>query len=525
MTQWEVPKRAELIRSICEAQLAQLSELLSIQMGMYFPKERWNDLALGIKTAANEFGFMDTESFIQWLVSSSTLTKDQIETLAGHFTIGETYFFREKKSLELLQTQILPDLIRSRQGADQRLRIWSAGCCTGEEPYSIAILLDQLIPDIKNWQITLVATDINPGFLEKASEGIYSEWSFRETPSHMKERYFKRKARGHFEILSRVKRIVKFSYLNLAVDVYPSLLNDIHTMDVIFCRNVLMYFAPHRVNQVIQNLYLSLTEGGWLVVSPSETSHTLFSQFVTVNFPGVFLYQKPSHQPQKADVFSHKPEPEAKDLFQPPLNSSASPVQQMPLIQECNLSDPLEPHEQMMTEPQPTEYLEALALYEQTRYAEVVDKLVSWLSLSDAERKEMDLSGKASYLLARAYANQGKLVEALESCQTAIRTDRLNQGFYYLCATILQEQGQMEKAIGALKRALYLAPDFVLAHFALGNLCLQQSRFKESNRHLRNALLLLRKYPPEGVVPESEGITAGKLVEMISAMTERAESA
>jgi len=83
----------------------------------------------------------------------------------------------------------------------------------------------------------------------------------------------------------------------------------------------------------------------------------------------------------------------------------------------------------------------------------------------------------------------------------------------------------MEKAIGALKRALYLAPDLVLAHFALGNLCLQQSHFKESNRHLRNALLLLRKYPPEGVVPESEGITAGKLVEMITAMTERTESA
>src|SRR5438034_9662174 len=100
----------------------------------------------------------------------------------------------------------------------------------------------------------------------------------------------------------------------------------------------------------------------------------------------------------------------------------------------------LDPHEQMMTEPQPTEYLEALALYEQTRYGEVVDKLVSWLPLSDADRKEMDLSGKASYLLARAYANQGKLVEALESCQTAIRADRLNHVFYYLCATILQEQ-------------------------------------------------------------------------------------
>lgn len=287
-------------------------------MGLRFPKERWRDLERGIRSAAPEFGFKDTPSCIHWLLSAP-LTKSQIEILASHLTIGETYFFRDKKVFEILEQHILPEFLRLRQASEKRLRIWSAGCCTGEEPYSIAILLSQIIPEWKDWNITILATDINPCFFQKASGGVYNEWSFRETPLWIKERYFERREDGCFEILPFIRKMVTFSYLNLAEDTYPSPFNNTNAMDLIFCRNVLMYFDTEHEKNVIQNLYRSLVEGGWLIVSPSETSHLLFSQFVTVNFPEVVIYKKDDHRPQTVEVPSGHLTQDPEVSFQPSL--------------------------------------------------------------------------------------------------------------------------------------------------------------------------------------------------------------
>jgi len=504
---------------ISEDLLSQVNQKLTAEMGLYFPKERWGDLARGIAAAASEFDFQNIESFFRWLVVSE-LTRNQIKTLASHLTVGETYFFRESKSLEILEEHILPELIRSRRGIDQRLRIWSAGCCTGEEPYTIAILLDRLLPDIKDWQVTITATDINPSFLKKASDGVYSEWSFRETPSRIKERYFKNRKRDQFEVFPNIKRMVTFSYLNLAEDAHPSPLSNTGAMDVILCRNVLMYFGANQVNRAIQNFYKSLVEGGWLAVSPSEISSTLFSQFVSVSFPGAYLYKKDSARRRKVEAHPYEAG-EASDSLQLPLNGFAPSAPAVPLSKASEITVP---SETATEQPQSTPYLEALALYEQARYRDVVDQLLAWLSRHQAGSSGEGPSAKAIALLARAYANQGLLVEALEWCGKAIAADKLDPGCHYLSATILQEQGQVEEAIKALKRALYLDHEFVPAHFALANLWLHKKNFVESGKHFRNALSLLRNYPQEAILPGSEGITAGKLAEIISSMAEGTKS-
>src|SRR5258708_24852169 len=164
---------------IPETLLSLFSRFVEKETGLHFPKDRWADLERGILAAAHEFGSQSAESCILKLMASP-LTKEQIETLAASLTVGETYFFRDKKVFEVLETDILPGLIQSRRGGEQRLRIWSAGCCTGEEPYSLAMLLTRMLPDIADWRITIVATDINARFLRKASEGIYGQWSLRE---------------------------------------------------------------------------------------------------------------------------------------------------------------------------------------------------------------------------------------------------------------------------------------------------------------------------------------------------------
>jgi chemotaxis protein methyltransferase CheR len=348
--------------SIAPTLLGQISEYITDQIGLYFPKERWPDLARALEVAARECGFQNIESFSTWLLSSS-LTKSQIELLARHLTVGETYFFREKSSFEILERQILPALIQSRRASQRYLRIWTAGCCTGEEPYSVAILISMLIPDLKDWNVTILATDINPQFLEIAARGIYRHWSFRTTPASIKERFFKKQADGRFELRPDVRKMVTFAYLNLAEDLYPSYRNNTYAMDIIFCRNVLMYFAPQQAKRVVQNLHRSLGDSGWLIGSPSETSDDLFAAFTRVSFPGAILYRKASARSQAEEVF-------------PDMRAGGGSDTSYPTADVVAPSEPETIEERTTAQPRPTSFAEALKLYEQGHYTEVIDAMI-----------------------------------------------------------------------------------------------------------------------------------------------------
>src|SRR3989338_1334881 len=162
-----------MISQISDTILSQFSEFIVSIMGLHFPESKWSDLKRGIKSASNEFGYKNPLEFVSWLMSAK-LTRTHIEILSSHLTVCETYFFRNKKNFEILEEQILPEMIDSRKDV-RYLRIWSAGCSSGEEAYSIAILLKKIISDINDWKITILATDINPHFLKKGLAGIRSE--------------------------------------------------------------------------------------------------------------------------------------------------------------------------------------------------------------------------------------------------------------------------------------------------------------------------------------------------------------
>jgi len=478
-----------MTRGLSDQWLSQLSKSIADQAGLYFPPERWSDLERGIQSAAPLLGCRDAASCAQLLLSEP-LKKEQIEILATALTVGETYFFREKRSFEILSEQILPELIRARQGSDRRLRIWSAGCCTGEEPYSIAILLDRILPDLRQWHVTILATDVNPNFLKKASIGVFSEWSFRNPPTWLKDNYFRQVDKNHFEILPRIKERVTFAYLNLAEDIYPSLTNNTNAMDLIFCRNVLMYFAAETVKKAAHNFHRSLVDKGWLLISPTELSSELFPQFSSVHFEGAILYQK---------------------------GEKVSPVPVIPLPQPVldfipPLPEPIPVLEAKMERPQPTLYERALTLLEGGDATQAIEKLEE-----DFARTS---SAESAALLARTYANLGELAEARSWVEKAIGANKLHAGWHYLRAIILQEQGADEEGSAALKRALYLDSDFVLAHFALGNLALRQGHSKEAHKHFLNVLELLADYQPDEMLPQSDGLVGGRLKEMvISAMS------
>lgn len=483
--------------------LSRFSRFLAGQMGLHFPPERASDLQRGIRSAAREFGYEDADDCIQWLLSAP-LTRSQIEILAGHLTVGETYFFREPRTFEIFEEHLLPELVRSRRGGEQRLRIWSAACCSGEEPYSIAISVRKVLPDFSDWNVAILGSDINPRFLHKASQGVFSEWSFRNTPPSLKEKYFEKAGSGRWEILPEIKRMVDLSHINLAEDVYPSLLNETNAVDILFCRNVLIYFAPEQVSKVIANFHRCLVEGGWLVLSPSETSHVLFPQFVPVNFDGAILYQKDSTRTRPVDRRTPQLE-EATPLF-------------FPTTAECvSQTAPLGEQAGEVSETKSSAYDEAFAHYEQGRHAETVAALEALFSSPPMEPR-------ARVLMARTLADQGKLAESLGWCDQAIAADKSNPAAHYLRASVLHEQGNLNESVQSFERALYLDSDFVLAHFALGNLARNEGKFREADKHFALALALTRERPQAEVLPESEGITAGRLAEIIAGLIDTESS-
>jgi chemotaxis protein methyltransferase CheR len=468
---------------VADALWPRLSEWVAAQIGLNFPPERRSDLERGLVAAAAEFGFADTVSCAEWLLSTP-LTRPQLNILASHLTIGETYFFRERETFDALAQHILPELIRSRRGRDQRLRLWSAACSTGEEPYSLAILVQRLLPDWSDWHVRILATDINERFLQRAAAGVYGEWSFRQSPAGFKEQHFTRNAEGRFAVASQIKDCVSFAQLNLAGDAFPSLATDTNAMDVILCRNVMIYFTPAHTRKLIAHLRHALVEEGWLAVSPSECSQELFAGFTAVNFPGSVLYRKGRLDSVKAPVWTAPPE----RVSPPPVATPEVPV---------------------VAAATPDLLAEAELLYGEGRYAEITDLLLATLAQKTPEEPRL------FSLLTRALANQGRLADALTWSQRWIAVDKVDGAAHYLHAMILEELGERETARRSLNRAIYLTPDFALAHFALGNLARAQGG-SDARRHFENALHLLRACPPDQPLPESDGMGAGRLMEIIA---------
>jgi chemotaxis protein methyltransferase CheR len=517
--------------ALSDSLLAELSNTLVARAGWHFPPERWPDLERKIHAAARALGFADTATCIHWL-AASPLTAQQVEILADHFTVGETYFFRETQALAVFTDHILPSLVQARQYGTRSLRIWSAACCTGEEPYSLAILLSARIPNIQDWQITIVGTDINSRFLQKAHTGVYGEWSFRATPLHLKQRYFRRTGNGAFAILPEIRQMVRFSQLNLAGGNYPSFATNTNDMDVIFCRNVFIYFSPDRIHTAVGNFHRALVDGGWFIVSPSETAYLPPSLFVPHLFPGTIVHQKqspfpgPRPSPLKGTVLPPFPLSRSPSLFSPDGSSVPPPQEEQTTppppksspVPTVSKEPPQQPHGPINAA-EGTHYREAEILYKEGRYAEVCDKLQTVLFPNNTQSAPVNPQTVA--LLVRSYANQGAWSDAVASCQKATELDPLNPRLHYLLATLLLEQAREDEASVSLKRTLYLDPDFAIAHFTLANLARRQRRFKHAQRHLQNTQYALRHYRPDDLVPEAEGLTVKGLHELITRLQRR----
>lgn len=214
--------------------------------------------------------------------------EEELAILIDNLTTNETYFFREAPQLKAFSEEILPEL-KETCGERKALRIWSAGCSTGEEAYTIAILLLESGDWWRDWEVEILGTDINQRVLHTARRGVYKKTSHRVTTPAMLEKYFVEES-GDYRIIDKVKELVSFSSVNL-LDPYKTAL--ISAMDVIFCRNVIIYFDKEAKKKVIENFYLKLRENGYLLLGHSESLINLSNSFALRTLKNDMVYQKP----------------------------------------------------------------------------------------------------------------------------------------------------------------------------------------------------------------------------------------
>ena len=414
------------------------------------------------------------------------------DDLLTELTIGETYFFRTHEHFDFLREHALPELRRLR-GPGHTVRAWSAGCSSGEEPYSLAVLLRQ---EGFGERMEVLGTDISRAALARAQEAHYSAWSLRgEGARHMQP--FLRLEGKRYVLEPEVRQRVRFSYLNLALDLWPSPESGIHQLDIIFCRNVLIYFTRSTIEAVARRLHESLAEGGFLVTGPSDPTLMGLAPFEPVLLPWGVAWRRPPTGSVRAvlpPAPAFVPPPPPAILSPPPLPLAPPPA--VPVT--APRGDALEPARQ------------ALARGNWTEAAQRADTAAQ--------------SPEAAMMAVRALANVDPR-QAVIACAEAAARYPLSVELRYLEAVLLLGQGRLDEAERSVRQVLYLDSTLAAAHFTLGLVLRRLGDTAGALRAFRNTERLCAALPPDTAVPLAEGERAGALAAGARAERERLEAA
>jgi chemotaxis protein methyltransferase CheR len=430
----------------------ELKNYILNQTGLAYYADKDEDLAARISRRVAAIGVADCGSYLRILAGEAP-RRTEMHQLVGELTIGETYFFRQREHFDLMRERILPELL-DRNESTKRLRIWSAGCATGPEPYSIALLLHQEFQArTKGWDVSILATDINIEFLARAREARFGPWALRETSAEMKAACFLQDGKD-WVLRPEYRKGVTFEYHNLAGEVNPAA--DGEPFDLIFCRNVIIYFSPERTCAVIDSFYRCLKVGGWLIVGHAEPNLEMFHSFEAVSELNATAYRKNSETSAEAAL--------------PPFDWQAFERKFAARRPELAIRANLKP---LLAEPPVP-------------------------SLEDA----------------RLLADSGNWEAATEVTRKLLETDALNGPAYFMLGLIQEHAGASEEARAAFRRAIYLDRGFALAHYHLGASLKGNREWEMARKAFRNVLQILDGSRGEEPVPHGDGITIGELCEL-----------
>jgi chemotaxis protein methyltransferase CheR len=424
-----------------------------------------------IHTRMRTLGLSHPEDLLACLEPGSPLRAKEIQLLAQVLTTGETFFMRDRGQMELLRETCLPDLLarRRRQGRFQ-LKLWSSACSTGEEAYSLAILLHELVPDRSVWQIELYGTDVNRDALQRAQAGVYGAWAFRGCDPAFQQRYFHQDG-SHWVLKSHIRHMVRFQPSDLLHDILPHTACGLADMDLILCRNLFIYLQPEAIDTVTEKLAACLCEGGLLMTGHGELSTHRHPQLHPEVHSQSIVYRK-----------------------RPLLEMAAANAGPATMIPAVSWPRPMPSRTTRKTKPLP------------------VHKSPPAVGRGLSAHLPKDGAGSDQLALAWRLADAGRLHEAQVLCRRLQTAGAMTAELHFLTAVVAMELGETPAARESLRKALYLDPDMIAAHVHLERLQSAADERQAAGKTRETIVRLLKGVPPDGPVPFLGETSASELI-------------
>ena len=461
--------------------LEPFKNLIKDKCGLYFDESRVARLSDGLCARMSRNGIESQEKYVDLLLRN----QDEFNELVNLLTINETYFFREPVHLKLLVDRLIPDMLVNRKNGE-KIKIISAGCSTGEEPYSLVMaLMEKFGKGIRD-SVRVIGADIDTEAVGKAREGLFYGHSFRGFDNDLKEKYFEKLANNLYRIKDVVKENVEFEKLNLLSDTYPDALRG---ADVIFYRNVSIYFEPETQKNIFRNLAGLLNDNGYLFVSSTETLSHNIGILSLIEMDGSFLYHKkielalddrrkssltkveaPKHKHALRETGDFKTKP-AVLSYKP--DKPAQPIAQKILSSERR-SDSHASFDQALSLARDRKYDDALAC---------LDVLIL----------QAPTFIKGYMLKTGILINMKKIEEAEQACLKGIELDSLCLEGYLLLGLTAKIRNDDEMALKRFKEALYIQASCWLAHFYLAEIYIARGENEKACRAYEMASKILRK--------------------------------
>jgi chemotaxis protein methyltransferase CheR len=469
---------------IAHEHLVDLAAILKERVGLHVRKDGHSALRIAL-TARLEVldGMPDTGAYLALLRSGAG--DEELRRLLPLVTVGKTSFFRDERQFRALEG-ILPGLVARAKGGGRRVAIWSAGCATGEEPYSIAIAAAEAGAGPEHLEI--LATDVNPEAVAFAARGAYEPRRVREIPEPFLSRHFDRES-DQYLVRSGLRRLITaIRPHNLVSSLFPRPADG--GWDVIFCRNVIIYFDTPTTQQVLTQFHNALAPGGYLFLGYSESLFRLFEGFELTEVAGAFLYRRPESSPRVGPI-QPASRPGRPHLVPMPVQPPA--VRHVPLPAQGPARTPVPlPRQHRTPQPPPLapqEYLDgAVALFADGRFGAARELLERLL-----EKGGEDLSVRLT--LANLYGILRQPDRARESYVAALAIEPLSAEAHLFYAIHLLSAAESEEAALELSRALFLDPDLALAHYYLGRCRESQKDVVRARLAYRNALEAYKRRP------------------------------
>jgi chemotaxis protein methyltransferase CheR len=417
----------------------------------------------------------------EYLARTAGFHGDEIGVLAQELTVPETYFFRHVDQFRAFAEIALPERLRA-QSAQRTLRLLSAGCASGEEAYSLAMLIREAEID-PSWHISIRAADMNPAILKKAKRARFTNWALRETTPERQHRWFRQDARD-FLLDESIRHAVTFEQRNL-IDDDEDLWRP-GSYDVIFCRNAIMYLTAANMQTVVGHIARALAPGGYLFLGHAETLRSLTQDFHLCHTHGTFYYRRkgagesiPAYQPatRRASVAAAVPVSAvaATDDWVGAIGRAASRIGKLAEISPEPLAIPARHNIQG-----------ALDLLLEERFEEALDLVRAF---SPASARDPD----TLLLHATLLTHSGQFAEAETMCRKLLAIDELNAGAHYVLALCRESAGDRVAAAEYDDSAVYLDPSFAMPRLHLGLLARRAGNLEAARRELAQALILLKR--------------------------------